>query len=170
MKLKWLILLLVSSVSLFASEGGSETDIVPRVVNFLIFAGIIYYLLADFTKNFFGKRRDEIASKLNSVQEKVKESKKKKEEATLKVKEAERVAEEIIATAKKEALLISENMNKSLDSDLEILVKQYEEQSALEGRKMKRAVVTEVLKEMFEDGGIAINEKDFVNIILKRVA
>ena len=168
MNLKWLLLLVVSSGILFGSDGG--TDIVPRTVNFIIFTAIIYYLLADFTKNFFKKRREEIASKLNSVQTKVKESKKRREEATLKVKEAGRVAEEIVATAKKEALIISENFDKSLKFDLEILDKQHQEQIELESRKMKRVVVSEVLKEMFEDDGIAINEKEFVNIILKRVS
>ena len=168
MNLKWLLLLVVSSGVLFGSDGG--TDIIPRTVNFIIFAAIIYYLLADFTKNFFKKRREEIASKLNSVQTKVKESKKRREEATLKVKEAGRVAEEIVATAKKEALIISENFDKSLEFDLEILDKQHQEQIELESRKMKRVVVSEVLKEMFEDDGIAINEKEFVNIILKRVS
>ena len=168
MNLKWLLLLVVSSGVLFGSDGG--TDIIPRTVNFIIFGAIIYYLLADITKNFFKKRSEEIASKLNSVQVKVKESKKRREEATLKVKEAERVAEEIIATVKKEALIISENFDKSLKFDLEILDKQHQEQIELESRKMKRVVVSEVLKEMFEDGGIAINEKEFVNIILKRVS
>ena len=168
MNLKWLLLLVVSSGILFGSDG--ETDIIPRTVNFIIFVAIIYYLLADFTKNFFKKRREEIASKLNSVQTKVKESKKRREEATLKVKEAGRVAEEIVATAKKEALIISENFDKSLEFDLEILDKQHQEQIELESRKMKRVVVSEVLKEMFEDDGIAINEREFVNIILKRVS
>lgn len=168
MNLKWLLLLVVSGGALFGSDG--VTDIIPRTVNFIIFVAIIYYLLADFTKSFFKKRRDGIASKLNSVQEKVKESKKKIEEATLKLKEAKRVAEDIIATSKKEALIISGNFDKSLKFDLEILEKQHQEQIELESRKMKRVVVTEVLKEMFEDGGIAINEKEFVNIILKRVS
>jgi len=167
--LKWLALL-VSSGVVFASEGSGETDIIPRVVNFLIFAGIIYYLLADFTKNFFSKRSEGIMAKLNSIQEKVKESKQQKEEAILKVKKAERIAEEIIATAKKEALMISENINKSLENDLALLSKHYEEQVGLENRKMKRAVVVEVLQDTFKDGGVSINENDFVNIILKKVA
>lgn len=169
MKLKWLLLLIVSGGTLFGSDGVG-TDIIPRTVNFIIFIAIIYYLLADFIKNFFKKRRDEIASKLNSVQTKVKESKKRREEAALKIKDAERVAEEIISTSKKEALIISENYDKSLKFDLEILDKQHKEQIELESRKMKKVVVNETLKEMFEDDGVAINEKEFVNIILKRVS
>jgi hypothetical protein len=35
---------------------------------------------------------------------------------------------------------------------------------------MTREVVAEVLNEMFEDGAITINEKEFTNIIAKRIA
>lgn len=169
MKLKWLLLLIVSGGTLFGSDGG-VTDIIPRTVNFIIFVAIIYYLLADFIKSFFNKRREEISAKLNSVQIKVKESKKRREEATLKIKDAHKIAEEIVATSKKEALIISENYDKSLKFDLEILYKQHKEQIELESRKMRKFVVNETLEEMFEDDGVAINEEEFVNIILKRVS
>ena len=42
-------------VALFANEGAKETDIVQRTVNFIIFAGILWYLLADKIKAFFAK-------------------------------------------------------------------------------------------------------------------
>lgn len=169
MKLKVLIALIFSSGILYASED-TQTDIVPRVVNFLIFASIIYYLLADKIKEFFKNRKDEISAKLESVQVKVKESKKRREDSAIKVEEAKKLAAEIVSTAKKEANFISENISKSLDSDIENLEKHHREQIELEKRKMTREVVAEVLNEMFEDGAITINEKEFTNIIAKRIA
>lgn len=171
MKLKWLIALCISTGVLFASDGGStETDFVPRVVNFLIFAVIIYNLLAEKIKTFFGSRKVEIAGKLESVQDKVKASKKHKEEALAKLQSAKNIAEEIITTTKKEVIVISENIAKTADSDISVLIKHQKEQKELEQRKMTKSVVGDVLKEMFEDGGFAINEKEFINVILKRIA
>lgn len=44
---------LLASAALFASEGShGQTDIIPRAVNFLIFAALVYYLLADKVKAF----------------------------------------------------------------------------------------------------------------------
>jgi F-type H+-transporting ATPase subunit b len=170
-KLKWLIALGLSAGVLFASDGGStETDFVPRVVNFLIFAVIIYYLLAEKAKVFFSSRQQEISAKLESVQDKVKASKKNKDDALSKVESAKKMADEIIATAKKEVAIISDNIAKSAENDLVILTKHQKEQKELEQRKMTKEVVSDVLKEMFEDGGFAINEKEFINVILKRIA
>ena len=40
-------------VALLANEGAVETDLVQRTVNFIIFAGILWYLIADKIKAFF---------------------------------------------------------------------------------------------------------------------
>lgn len=71
------MLLLLPAV-MFASgavEGEGKTDIVPRVINFAIFASILYYLLAKPLKEYFTGRTTEIADRLSSIQDKLKESK-----------------------------------------------------------------------------------------------
>jgi len=50
-----LTLLALAPVALFANSDGAETDIIQRTVNFVIFAGILWYLLADKIKAFFCK-------------------------------------------------------------------------------------------------------------------
>jgi F-type H+-transporting ATPase subunit b len=165
---KIVILGVVLSSVAFAS--GGETDIVPRTVNFLIFAGIIYYLLADKTKEFFAGRTESIANELNKVQELIKNSRKAKDEAELKVKEAEKKVDDIIETAKKEAVTLASKIDKMTDNDIKNLVKQNQEAMELERRKITQSVVKEVLEELFKDGGLKIDEKEFVNIIMKKVA
>jgi F-type H+-transporting ATPase subunit b len=160
----------LSTIAFASSSSGGETDIVPRTVNFLIFAGIIYYLLADKAKVFFSGRRDNIAKELNKVQDLIKESKKAKDEAELKVKESSKKAEDIIETAKKEAEALIVKIDKIADNDIKNLIKQNQENIELERRKVKQVVVDEVLKEIFRDGGLKIDEKEFVNIIMKKVA
>lgn len=164
------LLFMLGSVSLLASGGDTESDFLPRVVNFVIFAWIIYTLLADKIKAFFVSRTKEIADRLEMVQTKIKESKKEKENAVLKVEEAKRVAEDMIATAKKEAIVVSEHINETYTQELDGLERQHKEHMELEKRKVQKEVVSEVLKEMFDAGAISVNEEEFAKIILKRVS
>lgn len=80
---------------------GGETDFLPRLVNFIIFAAILYYFVADLIKNFFTGRSKEISSKLEEVQNRLKATKKAKEDAEAAYKAALATAEEIIESAKK---------------------------------------------------------------------
>ncbi|NWF65983.1 MAG: F0F1 ATP synthase subunit B [Campylobacterales bacterium] len=168
-KIFWL--LVIGNFTLFASGSGTgETDIVPRSVNFLIFAAMVYYLLADFLKNFFEKRRVSILHELEKVQERLKESKVLKENAYKKVEESKKIAEDIIATAKKEAVLISTKINENMQQDISALERIANEQIETEKRRVVRETVKDVLTDMFKDGGFSVNDKEFVNIILKKVA
>lgn len=59
MKLKYFLLIL-APVILLGSDAAAKagTDIIPRTINFLIFASILYYLIADAAKNFyFGRKK-----------------------------------------------------------------------------------------------------------------
>ena len=83
--LKIVPLLGLLTVSAFA-EGGGETDIIARTFNFIIFAGIIYYLIAEPLKSFFENRTLSIENQFKKNQEKLKESEEAKKEAAQKVK------------------------------------------------------------------------------------
>lgn len=172
MKFKYFMLLLLPAV-VFASsaaEGEGGTDIVPRVINFAIFAGILYYLLAKPLKEYFGGRTTEIADRLTSIQDKLKESKAEKEQALQSVKNAEENAVDIVETAKKEADLLSEKVAQNLQKDLENLQKSHKDRVDVEKKKMTKGVVSEVIEEMFSSGKINIANEDLLNIIKKKVA
>ena len=57
------VLLLASS-----AQGSGVTDIIPRTINFLIFAAILYYLIAQPAKEFYLSRKGDIANRLDSIQ------------------------------------------------------------------------------------------------------
>ena len=66
-------LVALAPVALFASEGAETNyDIVQRTVNFIIFAAILWYLLADKIKAFLANRTLSIQSELDKVQETLK--------------------------------------------------------------------------------------------------
>lgn len=172
MKFKYFMLLLLPAV-LFASgavEGEGKTDIVPRVINFAIFAGILYYLLAKPLKDYFTGRTSEIADRLTSIQDKLKESKNEKEQALQSVKDADESAVDIIETAKKEAELLSDKVADNLKKDLVNLQKSHDDRVSVEEKKMSRGVVEEVITEMFDNGKINLKNDDFLNIIKKKVS
>ena len=85
MKRILLLGLALAPVALFANSQGAETDIVQRTVNFLIFAGILWYLLADKIKAFFAERSLSIQAELDKVQDTLKASQDKVTDAQKKI-------------------------------------------------------------------------------------
>jgi len=164
------ILLLLSPALLLANEGGGETDIVPRAINFIIFASIMYYLLADHVKNAYKGRIAGIADRLNSIQVKVKESIAAKEAAQAKVEEAKANALVLVESSKKEAQLLSVKVANDTDVELQNLEKGFKEKIQIEKRRMARSVVANVLDEMFDKDSISIDKEELVKIVMKKVA
>ena len=164
-------LLMVTGVA-FASGGAENggTDIVARTVNFLIFAGILYYLLADPIKGYFGGRSKSIADELEKVQEKLRDSKKAKEAAELKIEEAKKFAQELMATAKKENKILNEKIMNQCENDLENITKQNAALMDLEQRKMVREVVDTVMEDVLAVEGAGFDKETMAQIIMKKVA
>ncbi len=165
---KILLPLLFVATSLFAADGG--TDIVQRTVNFVIFAGILWYLLAEPVKNYFGGRSQGIADELQKVQDRLRESKQAKEAAVAKVTEAKKLAEEIVAAASKEGKILNEKILKQCDVDLENMQKQGGAGMELEQRKMVRELVDEIMSEVLAQESSALDKEAMANIIMKKVA
>ncbi len=162
------ILILLSPLALFAGEGG--TDIIPRTINFLIFAAILYRYVATPIKNFFDGRSKEIVTTLKSIQQKVEESKKAKEEALKKLEESKKLAKSLIEDAKKEAELIVNKIENDTKNELELLEKYHFERQEIEKRKMVKAVVAETINSLFAKDIKIFDNNELVNIVMKKVA
>lgn len=169
---KVLMIALLAATTLSASGGGEHgaTDIVPRTINFLIFAGILWYLLAAPLRNFFSGRSQEIADRLNSVQEKLRETKRLKEEAEKGVEEAKGFAAELKATTEKEKVVLKANIEAQTARDLEVLEKQMEEKKELAERQMVQGVVKAVLTGVTEKASAELDKAKMAQIITKKVA
>ena len=156
-------------IGVFANEhvAMSETDFIPRVVNFAIFAGILWYLLADKVKEFYANRTKSIADAFNEAEAKLKEAQARKEALKKEVEEAHKKADDIISTAKKEAILLKEQIIKQANQEIEILNKNFEEQKAYEESKMKKEVVEAYLNNLVKD--IHLSSEEVANIVTKKV-
>ena len=179
-KLLYIVLLMLPAV-LMASGGEHETsryfaqtgrhsDFIPRIFNFLVFAGLIYYLVASPIKDFFRGRREGIAGQLNEIESKLQEAKDAQKNAEQTLVESEIKAKEIIADSKKEAALLAERLAESRAKDLELLEKLYEERIEHDERRMVKETINAVLNENITSDDIPLSEKQVVEIIAKKVA
>ena len=170
MKRILLLGLALAPVALFASSEGAETDIVQRTVNFIIFAGILWYLLADKIKAFFAERTLSIQSELDKVQDTLKASQDKVTNAQKKLEEAKKLATEIIEGAKADIDSVKQKVATAVDSDIANLNKNLEEMMKVETSKAKKEVVTEVLEKLLSSENIQLTQQELANIVLKKVA
>jgi len=157
-------------VSRYFIQTGRESDFVPRLVNFIIFASLIYYLVANPIKGFFKGRSEGISAQLNEIEEKLQAAKDEKKEAQNRVKQSEKKAEEILVDAKAEAAFLAEKIATANVEELIVLEKQFAEKIALEERKSAREVIDEVLSENITNDDIMLDEAKVVDIISKKVA
>lgn len=170
MKRMLLLGLALVPVALFANEGAVETDIVQRTVNFIIFAGILWYILADKIKAFFAERSLSIQAELDKVQDTLKASQEKIKDAQKKLEEAKKIATEIVEGAKADIDSVKQKVATAVDSDIANLNKNLDEMMKVETSKAKKEVVNEVLEELLSSENIKLTQNELVNIVLKKVA
>lgn len=165
-------MLMASTYALASETGAAEhsTDIMWRTINFIVFAGIVWYFVAEPAKNYFTGRSQSIADELSKVQEKLNESKAAKENALQKVQDAEKLAKEILESAKKENKVLNDTIMNQCNSELEIVSKQNVAIMELEKRKMVREVVEKTLDEILASDGESFDKKAMAEVILKKVA
>ncbi|QKF61770.1 F0F1 ATP synthase subunit B [Campylobacter curvus] len=164
------ILLLVLPFFAFASEhGGANYDIIERALNFLLFFGILLYFIAKPLKDLYQSRIDKIAAKLESIQEKLRASKLKKDDALKRVEEAKLNASSLVETARKEAVNLAQKVKKDAELEMANIQKSFKDQKDFEERKTTKNVVSEILNDIFASDSLKVDQKELINIILKKV-
>ncbi len=156
--------------SRYFAQTGRENDFWQRVVNFTIFASVLYYLIASPIKNFFVGRKEGIAGQLKEIENKLQAAKDEKKDAQTRLDESGKKADQIIEDAKKEAVLLADKIAESNISDLALMDKQFAEKMTSEERKAAREAIDEILNENITNDDIMINESKVVDIISKKVA
>jgi F-type H+-transporting ATPase subunit b len=159
----------LTPIALFASEGG-ETDILQRTVNFVIFAAVLWYLLADKIKVLFASRTESIQAELDKVQDTLKASEAKVEAAKEKLEEAKKLAHEIVESAHAEVDSVKNKVIAAVEHDIANLEKHFDEKVEVETRKAKDQVVEEILEELLSSDNLELTQDELANIVLKKVA
>jgi F-type H+-transporting ATPase subunit b len=159
-----------SEESRYFAQTGREHDFWQRVFNFTIFAGLLYYLLANPIRNFFRGRREGIATQLEEIETKLQTAKREKKEAQKRLEEAEKRAKRIVEDAKKEATLLTEKISEANLQEIEVMQKQFDEKISLDERKSAREVIDDILSSSISSDDISLDESKVVEIVAKKVA
>lgn len=165
-----LVFMLMISTYALASSGNAETDIVQRTVNFLLFAGLIWYLVAEPAKNYFASRSNSIADEMKKVQDKLKETASLKKDVLAKVGAAEKFATDLVVSSKKENKVLNDTIMMQCEEDIETMIKQQSALMEFEQRKMVRSVVENTLSEVLIQSDDSFDKEAMANVILKKVA
>jgi F-type H+-transporting ATPase subunit b len=161
---------MISTYALASDADHAGTDIVQRTVNFIIFAGLIWYLVAEPVKNYFSSRSQAIADDLKRVQEKLNESITLKKDALAKISEAEKFVEELHKSSKKENKIVNDKIMLQCDSELKALEKQQASLIDFDQRNMVRSVVEDIVKETLKQSSDNFDKEAMANVLLKKVA
>ena len=147
-----------------------NSDFFYRVFNFTIFAGLVYYLVANPIKDFFIGRSEGIANRLKEIEEKLQATKDAKKEAEANLLKAESKAQEIVTDAANEAKILSSNIAEKNESTLSMMEKQAVEKQVLESKKATRTTIDNLLNDGITNDDITIDESKVVSLISKKVA
>ena len=167
---KLLLLVLPAFLLAASTKGEPDYDIVARTINFLLFAGILYYLIANPIKNAYKARIENIDKSLTQARKKIEEARAKEEAARLKVEKAKEDANRLIETGHIEARQLTTKIERDTQASLILMYESYEEQKEFARRASTRKIVSEVLEEAFKDTSIKISEQGLVDLIKKKVS
>ena len=167
---KILLLLLTVSTYALAASSIEATDVIERTINFLLFAGLIWYFVAEPAKTYFTGRSQGIADELQKVKDRLIESDNLKKAASAKVVAAEKFASELIELSKKENKIVNDNIMAQCEIDLANLTSQQKILMDFEQRKMVRNVVKNTISSVLSDTSDSFDQEAMANVILKKVA
>ena len=147
-----------------------DSDFLYRVLNFSIFAGLIYYLAANPIKAFFVGRSEGIANQLEEIEAKLQASKNERLVAEENLLKAEEKAKELVSDAGNEAKVLSSNIADKNVALLSQLEKQALEKQELETKKAMRSTIDSVLNDGMTNDDITVDESKVVSLISNKVA
>ncbi|MBB5143502.1 ATP synthase F0 subunit B [Desulfovibrio intestinalis] len=126
-----------------ASEGHAETrwgDFGWRVLNFVIFAGILWYFVGGLAKRFFKNRRETISGALDDLDERRAKAKEQLAAVESRIARLNEEREAILAESRKQA----ENLKAGIVDEAHRQASQIVEQARMTAENEGRAVLAEV--------------------------
>lgn len=149
---------------------GRHTDFAPRVFNFILLAGLLYYLLATPIKSYLKSRSEAIAKELEEIEAKREAARDAKIKAQQELENAKLKAADIISDAKAQLALIKENIQKQTEQELANLEQVCRDNCAIEKRKMIKETTIHLLNDNISKDDIPLDASKIVDIVTKEVA
>lgn len=155
--------------ALCADTSLSGSDFVERLINFVIFFAILWYFGADKIKAIFRGRTQEIALSFERAQEQTKAIEKEKEKALQQLSDAESKAGEIVALAKREAMIIAQQYREKVDRDIQSVSVSFDQILAQEERQMLRDSIQKILKQSTQQVKIQEDVDFYLKVLSRRI-
>ncbi len=140
-----------ASVVYAAEESGIDPHMTWRVINFVIFVGLLFYLLKKPVTNYFKSRRESIVEELEEAQRLKEEAEKLLEETQKKLKTLEDEIKNILETFESMAENERQQILKEVERAIERIRASIEEEKASLMSKAKLKLLTQMSKEAIEN-------------------
>lgn len=162
-------ILFLAPIFVLASQDGQPHDFIPRTINFIIFAAILYFLLGKVIKKAYYDRINLISSKLRNIEKKLKESSYHKENIQKKIEDTKISGLNMIEQAKFDADMLKKQIAQDCDELITSIKKNYEDKKAYEEKKVSLQATNDILDELFSETSLELKKNDILNIIKKKV-
>jgi len=178
MKIKNMLLALMILMPSLVFAGHGEhhavtmfnSDFFYRVLNFTLFAGLVYYLAANPIKAFFVGRSEGISNQLKEIEEKLKASKNARLLAEENLVKAESKAKEFVSDASSEAKMLSSKIAEKNEVAIDLLGKNAEDKQSFERKKATKETIDALLNDGFDNDDISVDAPKVVSLVSKKVA
>ncbi|WP_027326872.1 hypothetical protein [Helicobacter pametensis] len=144
------VILLFSHVAFSAEVTLAQSDFIERIINFLLFFLIVWYLGSDKVKQIFAQRKMKISEQFEHLQNQEKELKKEIERNEQHLMDAQNKAKEIVANAKREAFLLTQQFDSRLDQDIKTLATSFDEKLKQEEKQLFYQSVSKIVDQSLE--------------------
>jgi len=148
-------------------------DLLWRTVNFVVFAGILIYLVAKPAKNFFAKRTQDVATKMAAKQAECEAAVKAAEARLAAVaKERENVIQQFVAEGEMEKAKILDKANLVAARIKEMAAFTIEQETKKAAQSLKEEVVglaTQMATDMIKEKATYADQQGLVEEYLKKV-
>lgn len=162
-------ILFLTPIFVLATQDGQAHDFIPRTINFVIFAAILYFLLAKVAKKAYQDRINLISAKLRNIEKKLKESSYHKENVQKKIEDTKASGLDMIEQAKIDADMLKKQIAQDCNELIASIKKNYEDKKTYEEKKVSLQVTNEILDELFSETSLELKKNDILNIIKKKV-
>ena len=151
----WQPINLVSTALAATEQGHGESHGPPKIVfyqvlNFLLFAGLLFYLLKDKVKNFYQSRFDLFQKQFKAAYREREEMESSYRDYQQKLEQINLTSEDQIAKARQEAEATKSRMLNEVDLESERIQKEAQTLLDLEHKREKRAIQAEFVERVID--------------------
>ncbi len=165
------ILLLAAAAPAWAGEehGLPWGDFLLRVINFAIFAGIIWYAAGKLIKKFFVGRREEIVQEMDELRERKKSAESRLAEVERNIADAEAECRRLIEDSRVQAERMRESIIGDARKQAERIIEQAsrlaEQQGKAELIAIRQRMADSIVGQVEKDLAAALDEKKHMQLI-----